>query len=356
MNVSPSQEFTPLMNAQPARVKLSDVASAAGVSRTTVHYALNTPEDESKLKPSTRARVLRVAHELGYRPDRRAVSLVQGKTGNIGFIYGWTWPAGRQAILVPPDPVYSDFVYAAEEKLTERGLTGMVIFAGPYRDPVEIVVQRGVDGLVLFGHLTEHARMTLSKSPFPVVLVNIYEQLGLPIVNPDDLQGGRIAAEHLYKLGHRRIAYLEPTVPAHESTLFRRRGILETAAKSGAEPPLLAKDVDALVTHLKTASPQARPTAVICSTGMIGFEFTQAVLQAHLDIPRDVSVMWFDDSDYAKACRPPMTVVRIDGMALGRKAVALLCDKVLRGRMAEATACHLLPVELIERGSTAPPS
>ena len=356
MTVSPSTDRKVLPGSTYPRVRLIDVAQAAGVSRTTAHYALNLPEHESKLKPSTRARVLRVAGELGYRPDRRALSLVQGTTGNIGFVYGWRRAAGEPAALVPPDPIYSDLVFAAQEELTSRGLNGMIIFAGPIQDPVEMVIERGVDGLVIYGYVSDHARSRIAETSCPVVLVNINEQLLVPAVNPDDRAGGYMAAEHLIDLGHRRLIYAYDEMGApHFSSGFRQNGVQQACSAHGLSPAVIVRSKQQLIEELSAKPSESRCTAVICCTGVFGFACVESIRQAGFAIPTDLSVLWFDDSEYAKLSQPAITVVQVDGMGLGRKAVELLCDNILRGKASEATASHLLPVRLIARESTSPP-
>ena len=184
------------------RYTIRDVAYMAGVSRSTVSLALN---DSPKINAKTKAHVLALIDELGYRPNQTARNLVRKQSGTI-------------CIILPKiDHVFSDYYFSESlsgigEALTEQGLLLMVQLATPeFRDSgraLKLYRQGNMDGVLCVGNLTTDSYLAeLANIGCPMVLVN--SELGsIPNVVAANRQAAADAVKHLYARGHRRIAHI----------------------------------------------------------------------------------------------------------------------------------------------------
>jgi DNA-binding LacI/PurR family transcriptional regulator len=329
-------------------VTIHDVARGADVSVSTVSRAFTMPD---MVNAATRRKVLQVAEELGYQPNRAARGLVTGKTGNIG--------------VVVPD-VANPFFSAMLKGCTARAreVRHVVFLADAAEDPrveAEVVgaMAKQVDGVVLCSPRMQPSQLERLVGSTPLVLVN-RDEAGLPAVLMDSADGARQALEHLAALGHRRVAHLAG--PFELSTgVHRHDGFVAGMRGAG-----LAVDEDLIVAgNFYTEAEGARLlrellargaefTAVLAGNDLLALGCIDALREAGLDCPRDVSVVGFNDMDWSARFSPPLTTVRVPHHRLGIAAADLLLE-----RLADAGAAvrHVvLPVELVVRGSTAPPA
>ncbi len=202
----------------------------------------------------------------------------------------------------------------------------------------------------------------LSRRGTPVVLVDHPRgSMDLCAVAVDDVLGGRLAAEHLLSLGHRRIAYLSGAVDA--ATVTRRRtGVCQALADAGLRPeealldvrmpvhPPLAGTADALG-RILTATP--RPTAVICLNDTAALAVLHGLEAAGVRVPADLSVVGYDDLRFAARLSPPLTTVAQPTYQLGRAAADLLLDEARPGHAHREV---VFQPSLVVRSSTAGPA
>jgi LacI family transcriptional regulator len=333
------------------RVRLRDVAERAGVSTTTVSFVLNE-RPGTGISVDTRDRVLRAAREMGYRPNAAARSLRTQVTNTIGLIsdqivtdnYGGDLVRGALVTALEHDHLLI-VVESQDDPEVERRL-------------VEDLLSRQVDGIIL-------ATITSDRIGLPgirhgrTVLLNCTSSHALPAILADELAGGRDAANALLRAGHRRGIYLvgevaEPVRPGRE----RRRGVAAALGEAGVELEGTIECTwwpesayDAISTHLASGEV---PRALICLNDRVAFGAYQALADAGLNIPGDVSVVSFDDSELARWLRPQLTSVALPYFDMGRIAV----ESVL-GLSEEWAASQqqeqLVAMPLRERGSIAPP-
>lgn len=350
-----------------ARVTLQTIADRVGVSRMTVSNAFSRPD---QLSDELRAKVLKVADELGYvGPDPAARALAKGSTGAVGLLLtdSLTEAFG--------DWVATNFLSSVADSLSLSGLALTLLTPGA---GTGIVPARDVamDGVLVYVCGPESPDVAwLRRRKLPMVGVDQRPAAGTPHVNVDDRAGARAAAQHLLDLGHRRIAILTIAGPDHQG-LVDLDGDFEPFSFSGEQRMLGWRDAldRAGVTPTVAVAPfrpnepayeaarqlltlDARPTAILCFSDVYASQVLRAAQDLGLGVPDDVSVVGYDDSPLASQLHPALTTVRQDIAGKAQAAVGLL-TQVLKARAdgsPEPDDHLLMPVELVTRDSTAPP-
>lgn len=349
----------------PRRVTLADVAKAAGVSRPTASLVLSGRGRELRISQDVEQRVLRTAEELQYRPNIVSRGLRTGTTRTIGFV----------SDTVATSRLAGDMIKGALEAARERGF---MLFIGETEGDAELerlllqaMHDRQVDGLILASMFTRTIKVPPSITASPAVLLNALpsQPTHLPSVLPDEVEAGRRAARVLLDAGHRDDIYLIGAGPALRdvppesvAAVERLIGIRAAFAEAGAEVagarpcPDWQQDLGLAATRDLLES--ARPRALICFNDRIAMGAYQALDDAGLDVPGDVSVVSFDDHPIASWIRPKLTTVALPHYELGRKAVDVLFTEIGRDH---ATAdrrgeVHRVPMPVRDRESIAPPS
>ena len=311
------------------RVTIEDVARAAGVSRQTVSRAIN---DLGEISPQTRARVLRIAEEMGYRPSGIARGLATQRTRTLG--------------LVIPDvanPFFSDVARGAEHV----AYTGEynVFLCNTNEDPKrELAVLRSleekrVDGVVLCSSRLDddELRRIVARHP-AVVLVNRRlepggERTGVGSVTIDDVAGGRIVTRHLLDSGHRAVGFLAGP-PASHSGRWRAEGYRAALATAGlAVHPAWTVPCPASVDgghqaarDLLISHPEL--TALFCYNDLVAVGALRACADLGRRVPGDVAIAGFDDIMLAALVTPPLTTCRVPRYELGVQAMRLLLNQI----------------------------
>jgi LacI family transcriptional regulator len=305
------------------RVRLRDVARHAGVSSTTASAVLTGRHTEMRISAATQLRVREAAVELGYRPNLAARNLRMRTSRIVGLV----------SDTIAADPYAGEMLRGAlAAALAHDRLLVIAESAGDRRtedDLVRGMVDRQVDGLVYGCFSTREVELSELVRGVPVALLNcLADPLPGPAVVPDEEQGGREAARGLLDAGHRAGIHL---VGRRPRTLFaareRSRGIQTELRAAGVQ---LAGTVDcewtpqdARVAVGELVS-RARPSALICLNDRIALGAYQAVQEAGLRIPADISVVAFDDSVLADWLQPGLSSVALPHHEMGRLATDLL--------------------------------
>lgn len=336
-----------MADSQPGkRATIYEVAAAAGVSITTVSHALNRPE---RVRPETRKRILEIADQLDFVPDRVAAR----RTRAIPQI----------AVLAPFDtyPTYLERLLGVLAVLGDDAR--VVVFdhsaadteLSPLMQALPIVDQ--VDGLIAMGiPLGDEMAQRLTDRALPAVLVDA-EHPALSSVNVDDERGGRTAAEHLLARGHRHVAYLTGSQQSADyvSPGFRRlRGIEQAMVGIGSDlgdVPIVLTEPGfeggrAAAEHLRRSHPEA--TAAICHFDEIAAGLLAGLRANGTTVPDELAVLGYDDGLLAEAL--DLTTVRQPFRASGELAARLLLARLAeRDRPPEQL---LLTPDLQPRGTT----
>ncbi|MGW2487203.1 LacI family DNA-binding transcriptional regulator [Streptomyces sp. NPDC001606] len=324
-----------------------DVAQAAGVSQAAVSLVLGD-KWRGRVSETTAQRVREAAHDLGYRPNLAARNLRLGHT--------------RTVLLVVP-ALTTEFyggVYTGAARVAAENGFGVVLYPspegiGPARDPFASA-QAALDG-VIASSMAADALTAIRGDQLPLVMLDSdpHGSLGAATVNLDIADGVRQVATHLLGLGHRRILHLAADIPSWTFEMRARELAAQLAAVPGthlstARAPISIEDARAATeTALRTPGP--RPTAVVCDDDKLAAGAYKALRRLGLRIPDDISVTGLDDLALATAMDPELTTVRLDAELFGERGMHALLA-VLDGREPHSGD---IPVELVVRGSTAPP-
>lgn len=339
------------------RPRIADVARVAGVSKTAVSFAYNSPD---KLSPATVTRIMEVAASMGYRPHPVARMLTQRHTLSIG--------------VVTPHSLARSFANLFFGQLAE-GIAAVaeeagyaLAFIAPERGSLSAALDRAtVDGLLVIGLSTRHPELDrLRHAGIPLVQVDSLAIPEQPSVIVDDEAGAHSAASHILDLGHRDILLVPIGPPSHYPPGLdhgvgpdRLRGYEQAFVERG-----LAVDASYVVaaTSMIEGGSRAfgqawddglRPTAVIAMSDAIAFGVLARARAIGLRVPEDLSLIGFDDVDMAALTDPPLTTVNQPIRAKGEAAMRLLLDLIAHRTPSEA-AIRTFPTRLVIRGSTGP--
>jgi DNA-binding LacI/PurR family transcriptional regulator len=346
-------------------VTLMTVAEAVGVSPMTVSNAYNRPH---KLSPAVRERVLEAARDLGYPgPNPAARSLRRGRAGSIGLLFG------EELTYVFQDPGAVEFLRGLAEGSAKHNTVLQIIAAldADEREGSSLLANAIVDGLVVWTLPDRHPLLRLARERnIPLVTHGGPRLDGVPFVGIDDRSAAQTAAEHLLQLGHRSLAVIAfPFGPSrrarhHDSAkvgrpsyrVTRERLVGYRAAAGDAAPDIYEVAVNArdeghrAALALLRATP--RPTAVLAMSDELAVGALAAARELGLHVPREMSIVGFDDSPTARTADPALTTIGQSLHDQGRTCARLLIAAT-RGELAPADLVHLASWQLIERDSTA---
>jgi LacI family transcriptional regulator len=332
------------------RVTIREIADRAGVSIATVSRVLNGRED---VAPETRELVSRVIQENRYTANRSARGLSAGRTGLVGVLVPMVFPA-----------YFAGMLAGAAEAFAERDLHIVLSPTGGEHDR-EVSALMGLHGLtdgalIILPNESSDELVRLLEGGYRFVVLDPLMPLDerIPSVSAAHTSGADQAMQHLLRLGHRRIAHIAGP-PGWVATEERVRGYHAALASSGILPdPALTVDAlpefdtgrEAADRLLGLPDP---PTAIFAFNDNIAIGALQAARARGIRVPEDLSVVGFDDVEYATIVTPALTTVRQPLAEMGRTAVSLLA-RVLGQQRLEALHVELA-TRLVVRDSTAPP-
>ncbi|OQD54335.1 LacI family transcriptional regulator [Streptomyces phaeoluteigriseus] len=324
-----------------------DVARAAGVSQAAVSLVLGD-KWRGRVSEATAERVRQAARDLGYRPNLAARNLRLGRT--------------RTVLLVVPELTTEFFagVYTGAARLAAAHGFGVVLYPspegiGPAPDPFASA-PAALDG-VLASSMAADALTAIRGDQLPLVMLDSDPagSLGSATVNLDIADGARRIADHLLDLGHRHFLHLAADVPSWTFAVRARELAGRVAAVSGTSlrtaPTPMTIEGALTATEAALDAPGPPPTAIVCDDDKLAAGVYKALRRRGLRVPDDVSVTGVDDIALAAALDPELTTVRLDAELFGERGMRALLA-VLEGRTPEEGE---IPVELVVRGSTAPP-
>lgn len=334
------------------RATIADIAQRAGLSKGAVSYALNGQPGVSE---ATRRRVLKLAAQMGWRPNSAARALSASRAGAVGLVLA------RPASSLGVEPFLVKLLSGIETTLAARS-AALVLQVVPDLDAeVEAYrrwwAERRVDGIFLIDLRIEDKRvLVLEELGLPAVVIGGPGHHGrLPGVWSDDAAAMAMVVEHLAGLGHRRVARVAgPSGMLH--TELRGRAFAAAGERLAlASAVTVATDYSPeqgaeATRRLLSGSP--RPTAVIYDNDVMAVAGTSVAHELGVAVPGDLSIVAWDDSVLCEIVHPPLTVLSRDIMAYGARAaerLLALLDGEAVGDFEDA------PPRLVTRGSTARP-
>lgn len=333
-------------------VKIQDVAKQAGVSTATISRTLSHPD---LVTEKTRELVLKAVRDTGYRVNRAARNLRTRQSNTI--------------LALLPDmgnPFFSQILQGIEMVLSPAGYALLVtetqqIFAS-HDSLVDYFDDGQADGMIIFdGGLNKHEVDGLLASPDSKHIVCACEWLTdtpFPSVRSANRRGAQAAIAYLYDLGHRHIAHIAG--PA-DNVLTRERSeaTLEKLKELRIPPPsdyVISGDFSLLAGQKAAQSllnSKTRPTAVFCASDQIAFGLIAELTRRGLNVPKDMSVVGFDDLELSEYFIPALTTIRQDRLALGSTAAEILLSRLRGQNDAQPHETIVKAVELIVRDSCA---
>jgi LacI family transcriptional regulator len=326
---------------------IRDVASAAGVSISTVSKALNK---NGSLKTETRERIIAMAKEIGFRPNDLAQSLHRGQSFTVGLISNDSF--GRFTI-----PIMEGLEGCLAEKKIAVFMCNATDDTERERQHLEQLMGKRVDGLVITSRRSDH-RSTIDVGNIDLPIIYVFSKSSDPdgvVVLPDDCGGAKLGTEHLIGLGRRRIAHI--TGPEHfEAVQLRRDGYREALLDAGIEPDdkymLSGKWSEAWgrqAVDVLFSNGNIPPDALFCGNDQIARGAADGLRERGILVPEDVAIVGFDNwKVMAEASRPPLTSIDMDLRALGRETGRRLIEMI--GGV-NFSGVYRLPCKLIVRES-----
>jgi LacI family transcriptional regulator len=336
------------------RVTIVDVARHAQVSTTAVSKVLRNAYGAS---PAMRAKVQQAIADLGYRPSAAARGL-RGQTYTIGVML----PDLRNLFFADIlDGITAQLTDTAYQVLLAPGCNGEAAESRV----VEAMIDRSMDGLVLIAPVSAKARLNSLARTVPTVVVGRHgPSATYDTVTDDDVFGASLIVDHLADLGHRRIAHIEH----HETDVVRLAEMPNAQRANGYREAMRARGLGDEIAIASTTytheggylgakqllgRPQP-PTAIFAGADVVALGAMEAIAEAGLSVPGDVSVTGYDDSALASFGPISLTTVDQDGRQMGADAARLLIDRIA-DRDRRASHVKLTPSLVVRRTTAAPP-
>jgi len=322
------------------RITISDVAKAAGVSIGTASRVINRREGDIKISAETRKLVLDLAQQMGYHANPFASALRTQRTGVIGVI-----------VRDICDPFLGLLARQVQKAARAQGIDVLLAHAEYDLEVVghhiAFMHSHWFDGLLLLGDMPGDQAVIdeLAKANTPFVAVARGEQASSPLVNIDEKAGIHLGVDYLRKLGHERIAFIGNMEHggviergAYFRQYFKEKGLpldenlVQVCGNSRSSAVECAE---------KLFSRANRPEAVFCATDLAAWGTISGIQRAGLTIPRDVSVLGFDDVEGSADLYPALTTIRQPVGEMAERALDLLVHYI-EGNLPQGTAQRVL--------------
>lgn len=330
-----------------AMTSIRDIAQAANASVATVSRVIN---NSGYVSAETRARVEAAIAALEYTPNAGAQRLRSGASRMVGVVL--------PALDVP---FFAILAHVLERELFRRGYQALICCTDESADQearyISTLLSQQVDGVVAASVLADAGQYRrIADAGIPIVAIDRdLPDLAVVSIKADHALGGRMMADHLLGLGHRRFAVIG--APAHSPPVLARvQGVVDRLAEAGLQAQIelgRVHDFDACRDLARVVLTGAgRPTALIGTTDIAAIGAIHAAIGMGLAVPQDVSVIGFDDLPAARYVLPALTTVAQPLRSMAEQAVAQLCA-MMAGQALPAPAD--LALKLVQRDTTAPP-
>jgi LacI family transcriptional regulator len=332
---------------------IKDVAKKAKVSIATVSLVLH---NNQRISPGTKRKVLKAVSDLNYRPSRIARGLVLKETKNIGFLL-------THDHFLRSEPFYTHIFLGSEFEARDHEYYILLNAIPASFDECDslprFILESNVDGVIIAGNIPQEIIDCLAIHNLPFVFVDYYPQEGdYSAALIDNVDGGMQATQYLVECGHRSIGFIGGDL-AHPSIRDRLQGY--RMALDNAQILYKAKNV--ITTESSTTrksgyhateellGKKTNITAIFACNDAMAFGAMQFLKDHGYQIPRDISLIGFDDVTADLYTDPPLSTIRVPKVDLGAEAMRLLLE--ILNKKVKTPKKVLIPVELIKRKSVA---
>jgi len=339
------------MDKNEKNITIYSISQKLGLSPSTVSRALR---GSPLVKEETRRRVLRVANELGYSTNSLARSLRTKRSHIIAII--------TEDITNP----FTSLIIKGIEEVTIKNNYHIIYGNGDgnlnkEKRYLNTLLQRQIEGLIYISTVSREIKDFYLNTSIPVIFSYSYSlSPDIPSIIPDDLYGGYIATEYLIKLGHKRIAFISGPAD-YKATVDRLTG-----SKKAFEDYNLDWD-HKLVRYCKDWNSESGyretlnllseniiPTAIFAGNDLIAVGAMDAIREKRLNVPKDISIVGYDDREVCEYVRPRLTTVRLPLVEIGKKSAEVLISNI-NGKNEGIEAITRVKGELIIRDSCCSP-
>ncbi len=330
-------------------VSSADVARRAGVSRTTVSFVINNAPGKN-IPEETRQRVLNAAHELHYTPNESARSVAMIKHHSIGFFIPHAGYLSSDASIVRVIEGMAPVLNKHRFQLVLQPLSMQEM------DYLQIAQADHVDGIILMNtHDDDKGLVQIIQAGLPLVVIGSISNPEVMQIDIDNRSAAAAAVNYLIDLGHREIGMVVHAPLSYYAARDRYEGYKSALGGAGLEERSewvregnLTAESGYQAAREIVSGPE-RPSALFVGNDVVAYGAIQAIKDAGLEIPRDISVVGFDDDSVSRYLNPPLTTMTNPAAGFGAEAARLLIG-ALKGRPFPARQT-ILPTALAVRGS-----
>ena len=318
------------------RVTTLDIAKLAGVSKAAVSYALN---GTGSVSPEVTKKIHEIASQLGYKPNRLAAATRTGRTNTIG--------------LVLPDltnPFFPALAQSVQSAAHQHGYSVFLVDPQNSADEelkgIERLEEHSIDGLI-WCPLDDNSALK-GKHSFPIVIID-RPLKGFDSVFADSFKGGQLQGEYLLQNGHREIGILSGP-DRSPSARERRKGLLSVVKRHcDIHWDFQLEYSLTIPADVQTQILASKPSCVVAANDTLAVALLRLYHQSGISVPNDVSIIGFDDIDWANLVTPPLTTIKISTGDMGQASFDLLLERI--NNPSAKIKRKILDVETVERES-----
>lgn len=311
-------------------ITIKQIARELGLSTTTVSNVIHGKTGE--VSPETIDRVTKFLDKVEYVPNISARNLAQNHSRIIGIVLK---SQESRYINLLTDPFVSELIAGIESGVREKGYFMMVYMSDDINEILSQVSTWNVDGLLLYCMMDDDGKRVLEKYHKPVVFIDTYPGKELKRyvnIGLDDEKGSHDITEYLIRNGHRKIAFLSDNDinVDHQRFLGYKRALKEAGIEYRDENFLLlnSRKEELERSWRELAGRATGFSAVVCCSDLFAIQLMDALNDAGIRVPDDVSVVGFDDNLYGRLHRPALTTVHQDVEERGKLAAEVLIDMI----------------------------
>lgn len=338
------------------KFSIKHIAERANVSTATVSYVLNNRME--KVSKKTAEKIRKIVEELDYQPDLTARALCSGKSKMVGLVLPLTVSDQQRISLIGENPFYGEFIDGVESFLSGLGYDVIISGYRQEQDCSDWVRRRGLDGVIFLGNFNKEVLLNLENLGVKVVVVDSDETYDdkFSTIFIDNEAGAYQATKYLISLGHTKIGLAGGGVSNSNINNSREAGYLRALEEAGLEYNEDFRYINnvSLSGGRRIAQTilfqEDRPTAIFAEADTLAVGIISVFVENSMEIPKDLSIVGFDDIALFKYLYPGLTTIRQNVNGKGAAAAELLLNSISNKNKEIKNIC--MPIELIIRNST----